>query len=58
MSLVLQFVAKPERSYIILLSIIIPSRVLFIRLDAELASTRLLYGSFRSNNDHNPHLRG
>ena len=56
-SLVLQFVAKPERSYIILLFIIVPSRVhMFIRLDAKLASTWLLHGSFRSNNDHNPHL--
>ena len=53
-SLVLQFVAKPERSYIILLFIIVPSRVhTLVRLDAEFASTR----SFRSNNDHDSHLR-
>jgi len=57
-SLVLQFIAKPERSYIILL-FIVPSRVhMFIGLDAEFTSTRLLHGSFRSNNDYDSHLRG
>lgn len=58
-SLVLQFIAKPERSYIMLLFIIVPSRVhMFIRLDAEFTSTRLPHGSFRSNNDYDSHLRG